>query len=122
MHGSLIGLDFEYGLSYLLGMQIGLGASGINAGANFHVASDMKKDMFFSALAIYLPGFEHLVMPSLSFATRWYFGSEYRVGLSAGVGIAMALKNAENEVLDRTYTLDEGTVLPRVAIGVAFKL
>jgi|GEM_PF-5169625 len=123
MHGGgIVGVDFEYGLTYLLGLQAGVGAAGINAGLNFHVASDMKKDLYFSGLAVYLPSFDHLVMPSIAFGMRWYLGPAYRVGLDFALGTMIVLKDADMEVGDRRLLLEKDRILPRLSLGLAFKL
>ncbi|MBD3314215.1 MAG: hypothetical protein GF344_00380 [Chitinivibrionales bacterium] len=120
--GSPVGVDFEYGLSYAVGVQAGVGLGGADVGLNFHVASDMYKDLFFSLQAVYWPLFDNLIMPSATFSTRWFMGGEKRVGFTLEFGSAVVLREVSAEIDDKTIEIAENQALPRIGLAVAFKL
>jgi hypothetical protein len=120
--GSPIGIDFEYGLSYLLGLQAGIGLGGIDAGADLHVTSDMNKDIYFSVIAICLPTFEGIVMPSLSFGARFYLSADKRTGISAELGSAYSLRDASMDLMGKTYTIQKGQAIPKISLAAVFKV
>jgi hypothetical protein len=120
--GSPFGVDFEYGLSYVVGAQAGIGLGGADVGVNFHITSDMYKDLFFSLQAVYWPLFDHLLMPSITFASRWYMGTDKRVGFMLEFGSAVALREVSAELGSRTIRIRENQVLPRIGLAATFKL
>lgn len=120
--GSPVGVDFEYGLSSNLGVQFGIGTGGTDLGLNLHLTSDKDKDLYFSFAAAYLPVFDHLVMPVVSFGSRWYFGASANPGFTFELGSAYAFKEGSAEFMDEEYTIDKNQLLPRLALGVVFKL
>ncbi|MFW6254470.1 MAG: hypothetical protein ACOC41_06030, partial [Chitinivibrionales bacterium] len=109
-------------LSRNLGLQFGIGAGGADAALNFHLTSDKDKDLYFSFAAVYLPVVDHLVLPTISFGSRWYFGSKADNGLIFEVGSAYTFREGSREVFGDEITLEKNTVYPRVAIGIVFKL
>jgi hypothetical protein len=120
--GSPLGVDFEYGLSYLFGLQAGIGLGGFDAGANLHVTSDMNKDIYFSVIAICLPTFEGLIMPSLSFGARFYLSQDKRIGISGELGSAYSFRDVSMDLMGKNLPIQKGQAIPKISIAAVFKV
>jgi hypothetical protein len=120
--GSPLGIDFEYGLSYVTGLQFGVGIGGADAGVNLHLSSNRTKDAYLSARAIYLPAFDHLVMPAACFGFRRFFGFAAGIGLSLELGTAVAFREITKEFYGYSLTIGTNGFVPLAALGAVFKL
>jgi hypothetical protein len=120
--GSPIGVDFEYAFNRAVGGRVGLGLGGVEAGLNFHLTSDMRKDLFFAATVAYLPALDHLTTPILGFGMRWYWGPNARTGVGVEIGSGYNFVDRSPEFFDGELDVAKHTVLPRIALGVVFKL
>jgi len=120
--GSIIGVDFEYGLSRAIGVKFGVGIPGADVGFNVHLASDLRKDLYFSFTGIYEPALENLFMPAAEFGMRWYIGRAARVGIGIEAGTAVSFQEVEKDLFGELITIKKNQAIPIVALGVVFKL
>ncbi len=120
--GSPLGIDFEYAFNRAVGGRFGLGLGGVEAGLNFHLTSDLRKDLYFGATAVYLPVFDHLVSPFLFFGMRYFFGESARSGVGFEIGSGYNFVDRSPELFDGEIDLDKNMILPRFSLGAVFKL
>lgn len=114
--GSLIGFEYEYGILDFLGIQIGGGFLGINAGPNFHVLRAKHADLYFAPNVVFIPGVFYL--PCINFASRFYFGQAARVGISGIIGIGFI----GNDVSVGNVHYDAGQPAFNIGIGVPIRI
>jgi hypothetical protein len=120
--GAPIGVDFEYALSRAVGLQAGIGLTGIDLGMNFHLTSDLRKDIYFSVIGVYVPIIDNLVAPGAAFGLRRYFGEKARAGIGLELGFLLTFKDYSPGILDDVFTFDKNQVIPRIGLGATFKL
>ncbi len=121
MYGSsLIGGEFEFGLARFLGLEIGGGFVGANAGMNLHVLPKKHLDLCLSALADYMPALE-AVLPDFNLIVRGFFGSSARVGICGRIGVAICTVNKSVGAYQITVEYKRGAPMLTYALGVAIK-
>jgi hypothetical protein len=85
---SLVGGEFEFGVSKIASFMFGVGFIGADAGVGFHVLNKEHMDLSINALADYMPALQS-VLPEICFSVRGFFGQSARVGLGGRIGISI---------------------------------
>jgi hypothetical protein len=118
---SLIGGEFEFGVAKNLGVQVGAGLFGGNAGIRVHPYSRKHIDMFISGTANYMPALQ-AVLPAVNFNLHGYFGNSARVGVGGMIGIMMCTvdKTLTNGSTSLRYR--PGQLMLSYALGVPIKI
>lgn len=117
MYGSaFIDGDVEFGLGRRVGILVGGGLVGANAGMTLHVMPKKHVDLDLAATADYMAGLQ-AVEPDLSFNIRGFFGRSARVGVCGKIGIALI--TVDRYVAGMRYRV--GNPMLTYAVGVAIK-
>lgn len=117
---SLIGVDYEFGITRFLGIQIGGGFVGADAGVNIHILPKKNFDMFFVLDGNFLPGLG--VFPGLNLGMRGLFGDRAKVGIAGEIGFMVSTVDRNFEAFGQKVGYKKGDILLNFAIGVPIRI
>jgi hypothetical protein len=114
------GGEVEFGVHNSLGLQIGAGLLGLNAGPILHIHSTQRNDITLGLLAGYLSGI-NAVVPEVNLGYRFFPGQASRVGIAMRCGIAISTTDTQINDGNIVIQFKRGRPFLTYAVGVTVK-
>ena len=114
------GGEVEFGIFNKIGLQLGAGLVGLNAGPILHIYSNGRHDITMGLLIDYLPGIRSIA-PEMNIGYRLFPGQRGRVGIAMRCGSALSTTDTMIKDGKRTIIFEKGRPFLTYAIGVTVK-